>query len=148
MADADPGVRERIDAIEEAYEFFLAYAAQGLKTDAGAKAGGEVRTHLKRAIAASDGLAEAVRRQTAVSAVPGIIDDAPPAKHSSPGVDPWKELLVVLERDARATLSALRLVDAQRSVSSQLIDNLNANVHFRALLTGLFLVDEVLDPVT
>jgi len=35
-------------------------------------------------------------------------------------------------------------VAAQSSVSSQLIDNLNANIHFRALLTDLFLVDELI----
>ncbi len=38
----------------------------------------------------------------------------------------------------------MRLVAAQPSISSQLIDNLNANVHLRALLTDLFLVDELL----
>jgi len=29
-------------------------------------------------------------------------------------------------------------------MSSQLVDNLNANIHLRALLTDLFLVDEAL----
>ena len=29
-------------------------------------------------------------------------------------------------------------------ISSQVIDNLNASIHLRALLTDLFLVDEVL----
>ncbi len=32
----------------------------------------------------------------------------------------------------------------QPSISSQLIDNLNASIHLRALLTDLFLVDEIL----
>jgi hypothetical protein len=53
-------------------------------------------------------------------------------------------MLAVLDRDASATLAAVRLVAAQESVSSQLIDNLNANIHFRALLTDLFLVDELI----
>jgi hypothetical protein len=56
----------------------------------------------------------------------------------------WAEVLDVVERDASDALSALRLVAAQSSVSSQLIDNLNANIHFRALLTDLFLVDELI----
>ena len=40
--------------------------------------------------------------------------------------------------------AALRLVRAQPSISSQLIDNLNASIHVRALLMDLFLVDEIL----
>jgi hypothetical protein len=37
----------------------------------------------------------------------------------------------------------MELVLAQPSISSQLIDNLNASIHLRALLTDLFLLDEV-----
>jgi len=33
---------------------------------------------------------------------------------------------------------------AQSAIGSQLIDNLNASIHVRALLTDLFLLDEVL----
>jgi hypothetical protein len=33
---------------------------------------------------------------------------------------------------------------AQPDISSQLIDNLNASLHLRALLTDLFLIGEVL----
>ena len=38
------------------------------------------------------------------------------------------------------------LVLARADISSQLIDNLNASIHLRALLTDLFVVDEVLKP--
>ena len=38
----------------------------------------------------------------------------------------------------------MQLVLAQPSISSQLVDNLNASIHLRALLTDLFLIDEVL----
>ena len=50
----------------------------------------------------------------------------------------------VIDRDARAARAAIALVIAQPSISSQVIDNLNASIHLRALLTDLFLVDEVL----
>ena len=40
--------------------------------------------------------------------------------------------------------AAIRLVLAQSSIGSQLIDNLNASIHLRALLTDLFLLDEAL----
>ncbi|SVD69328.1 uncharacterized protein METZ01_LOCUS422182 [marine metagenome] len=51
----------------------------------------------------------------------------------------------VLERDAADALAAVRLVAALPGVSSQLIDNLNANIHLRALLTDLFLLDDLID---
>ena len=44
----------------------------------------------------------------------------------------------------RTRLRPWRLVLAQPAISSQLIDNLNASIHLRALLTDLFLVTEIL----
>jgi hypothetical protein len=45
-------------------------------------------------------------------------------------------------------LAAIELVLAQRSISSQVVDNLNASIHVRALLTDLFLIDEILKTPT
>ena len=42
-------------------------------------------------------------------------------------------------------MAAMELVLAQPAISSQLIDNLNASIHLRALLADLFLVTETLD---
>jgi hypothetical protein len=39
---------------------------------------------------------------------------------------------------------AQRLVLAQQAMSSQPMDNLNASIHIRALLTDIFLIDETL----
>ena len=39
-----------------------------------------------------------------------------------------------------------RTVLAMAAISSQLIDNLNASIHLRALLTDLFLIDEIVRP--
>ena len=50
----------------------------------------------------------------------------------------------MLDRDAQDSLAAIELVLAQPAISSQLIDNLNASIHLRALLTDLFLIDEIL----
>jgi hypothetical protein len=58
----------------------------------------------------------------------------------------YSAFLAVLERDARDSLAAIQLVLAQPTISSQLIDNLNASIHLRALLTDLFLIDEILKP--
>ena len=121
-------VRRRCDAIEECYEFMLAYAAQGLPGDEGSQSGGQLREFLRRAIEALAGLS------AAYTAATGGLQPA----------DRYQAFLAVLDRDARDSLAALELVMAQPALSSQLIDNLNASIHLRALLTGVFLIDEVL----
>jgi hypothetical protein len=120
----------RCQTIEECYEFMLAYAAQGLAGDAGSQSGGQLREALGRAASALSGLAE-------VAAALVDRERLEPAER-------YNAFLAVLDRDARDALAALQLVQAQSSISSQLIDNLNASIHLRALLTDLFLVDEVL----
>jgi len=54
------------------------------------------------------------------------------------------DFMDVLRQDATKSSAAIRLVLAQPSINSQLIDNLNASIHVRALLTDLFLLDEAL----
>lgn len=120
----------RCDTIEEAYEFMLAYAAQGLTGDAGSHSGGQLRELLTRAAAALTGIGD-----TLASAIDS--ERLEPAAR-------YRAYVAVLDRDARDSLSAIELVLAQPSISSQLIDNLNASMHVRALLTDLFLIDEVL----
>ena len=56
----------------------------------------------------------------------------------------YDTLVEVLSNDARATQAAVQVVLSRPSVSSQMIDNLNASIHVRALLTDLFLLDEIL----
>jgi hypothetical protein len=52
----------------------------------------------------------------------------------------------VVSSDARRAQLAIELVQAQPGVSSQVIDNLNGSIHLRAVLTDLFLIDEILRP--
>jgi hypothetical protein len=59
---------------------------------------------------------------------------------------PYENFIAVLKRDASDARAALGLALAQASISSQLIDNLNASIHLRALLTDLFLIDEIVRP--
>ena len=119
-------IEARCDAIEECYEFMLAYAGKGLPSDEGT----EVRRHLQRAIVGLSGLADAVR---------GIIE-----KQNLQPRPKYEAFLAVLDRDAQDSLAALELVLAQPSINSQLIDNLNASLHLRALLTDLFLLSGIL----
>lgn len=120
----------RVDAIEAGYEFTLAYAAQGLATDAGASSGEQIREYLRRFDAALTGLADRYRALVAEERV-----TAPDAHHA---------FIDVLARDAASAQAAVRVVLAQAGISSQLVDNLNASIHVRALLTDIFLIDELL----
>ena len=55
--------------------------------------------------------------------------------------DPFSPVVV---DDARKSGAAIALVLAQEAISSELVDNLNASIHLRALLTDLFLLSETL----
>ena len=120
----------RCDAIEEAYEFMLAYAAQGLPNETGSVSGSQIRDFLKKCDAALTGLAEAL-----TSCVQHL--DAQSAA-------PYHAFISVVGQDAARAQAAVQLVLAQPSIGSQLVDNLNASIHVRALLTDLFLLDAVL----
>ena len=51
----------------------------------------------------------------------------------------------VVVEDAKKAGAAMALVLAQEKISSELVDNLNASIHLRALLTDLFLLSETSD---
>lgn len=116
----------RCDVIEECYEFMLGFAAQGVGSEEAGQKSGMIRDQLGRASTALTGIGFAFQAT--------VEDDS----------QPYQAFCKVLERDAGDTLAAIQMVLAQPSISSQLIDNLNASIHLRALLTDLFLVDEIL----
>jgi len=57
---------------------------------------------------------------------------------------PYRGFVAVIDRDARDASAAIQLVLSLPAIGSQVVDNLNASIHLRALLTDLFLIDEVL----
>jgi hypothetical protein len=119
--DVAPGsLAGAIDVIEETYEFMLAYAAQGRVNDEDTSSAG-IRSYLQR----SD---EAL----AVIATAKLSGDAA------------QKFLDIVRQDAAKAGAAIRLVLAQPAIGSQIVDNLNASIHLRALLTDLFLLDETL----
>ena len=125
-------LKDRCARIEESYEFMLAYAAQGLRTEPGGGPGSQIRTTLTLIDRSLTGLAD-VFTQIARD------EDLQP-----PGV--YNDFIAVLARDASDAQAGVRLALAQPSISSQMVDNLNASIHLRALLTDLFLIDEIVRP--
>jgi hypothetical protein len=124
------GILERCNILEECYEFMLAYAAKGVPGDGGNGPGSEIREVLERAKNAISGLVESC------ALVFKEADLANPGKYQA--------FLAVLDGDADSSLAAIELVLAQPSIGSQLVDNLNASIHLRALLTDLFLIGDIL----
>ena len=104
---------DNIEAIESGYEYLLAYAAQGRETDQGT----EVRDMLTAMLDAARSISETLK-------------------------DDDDEYTAVVVDDAGKSAAAIALVLRQQKISSELVDNLNASIHLRALLTDLFLLSE------
>jgi hypothetical protein len=127
--DKPQSLAAAIEAIESTYELMLAYAAQGRQNEQDDPLG--VRAALQRADAALDVLAAAT-----------------PADIGSPGgatAQATTDMLAVMAQDVAKARAAIRFVLAQRTLGSQIIDNLNASIHIRALLTDIFLLDEAFE---
>jgi hypothetical protein len=113
----------RIETIERGYEYLLAYAAQGRQNEQGS----EVRDRLGEMFTALHGLGELFAKvATQAGAAPMV-------------VGPFLE---AVKQDAAKARAAIGLVQSRPAISSLLIDNLNASIHLRALLTDCFLVEQ------
>jgi|SRR5688500_18661946 hypothetical protein len=121
---SDTTLTERLDAIEAGYEFCLAYAAQGRANDSGSP----IRQTLEKMYAALDGLAPLLEST--------MLHDG--ARHAAS----TRVFLDAVNRDVVVAHGAIGMVLDCGAIGSLLIDNLNASIHLRALLTDLFLVDQ------
>ena len=106
----------------------LAYAAQGREGEGDSGPDPSIREFLEQADAALDDL--------------GAVAAATVGVRSANTAERYRPFLDVLDEDARKAQAAVRVVLAQTNISSQMVDNLNASIHVRALLTDLFLIDE------
>ncbi len=113
----DQKLLDQVDVVETGYEYLLAYAAQGRDSDTAGDGKSEVRLALEGMSAATANIADLLAAHEHAFAAVAI-------------------------EDARKSLAAMALVIAQDTISSELVDNLNASIHLRALLTDLFLLSE------
>lgn len=121
-----------VDVVEESYEFCLAYAARGVTPQMARTGDAQVRGQLQKLADALPGLSEA------------FLDLAEERGESRR--EAYRPFIKVLRRDAKSARAAVDLVLAQSGITSQMVDNLNGMIHLRALLTDVFLVDEMLRP--
>ena len=116
-------LEEDIETIESGYEFLLAYAAQGRPAAVETGPGPHARPTIKS-------MADAMART---------------AKQFSESDDSFE---MVIADDCVSAGAALEFILRQNKVGSEMVDNLNASIHLRAVLTDLFLYSEVLKPTT
>ncbi|MDA9770851.1 hypothetical protein N9D02_07415 [Emcibacteraceae bacterium] len=131
MSNNNETLRNSINDVEAGYEYMLAYAAQGLidePTSGGS--GPSIRVYLEKM---QNGLVS-------------IVDDFETVIKDATGdnAELYLNYLSVLKEDAAKSKKAVDLVMSLPSIGSQVIDNLNASIHLRAILTDIFLIDEAL----
>lgn len=115
-------IKDDIETIESGYEFLLAYAAQGRPAKAETGPGPHARPTIEGIAAAMDNLQQAF----------------------SDSDDDFEQ---VIAEDCRKAGAALRFILAQEFIGSEIVDNLNASIHLRAVLTDLFLYSEAVEPL-
>lgn len=115
-------IEDQIETIESGYEYLLAYAAQGRPAQVETGPGPHARPTI-------EGMQKAM---LGISAAFAKSDDA------------FKQLIA---DDCRKAGAALAFILAQKKIGSEIVDNLNASIHLRAVLTDLFLYGEALKPL-
>lgn len=128
MTEQPGELARRIDIIERGYEYLLAFAAQGRRNEAGS----EVRSALL-------GMHEALAGLERIIATAANGDQ--PAPHHDA-----EAFFTAVREDVSKARGTIAFTLNCSTIGSQLIDNLNASSHVRALLTDLFLVDQALRP--
>ena len=114
---------DNIETIEAGYEFLLAYAAQGRPAGSETGPGPHARATIQ-------GMAEAM---AAINAALANSENA---------------FERVIAEDCYKAGAALGFLLAQEKIGSEIVDNLNASIHLRAVLTNLFLYSEAIEPTS
>lgn len=115
--------RAKIEVIEEAYEFMLAYAAQGRADEGAGPDGAQIREFLRQF-------------EDAVGTIAGMIDSLPGVAGEAAG------FAASLKRDSEVMSSVLKIMLASKNVSSEVVDNANGLISVRSYLTSLFFLDK------
>ncbi len=132
---AETRLQNSIEKIESAYEYMLAYAAQGRKdepAEGDASNTPSIRNFLENMLWGVENITE------------GFSELAQSLSDETSVEESFENFKVVLARDAESAAAVVAMALKVPSLSSQLIDNLNASTHLRCLLTDIFLFDEVL----
>jgi len=118
-------IRDEIERIEEAYEYMLAYAAQGRSEEGAGPDGAHIRDFLGqflKAVNTLDTLSASFVEENTASA--GFFEG--------------------FGHETAVMRSVLEILLGSENISSEAIDNTNGLIAVRAYLTSLFFIDKVL----
>ena len=115
-------IEDDIETIEAGYEYLLAFAAQGRPAQVETGPGPHARPTI-------EGIAAAMKRIAVAFA------------------SSKNDFEQVIANDCRNAGAALGFILAQKKIGSEIVDNLNASIHLRAVLTDLFLYSEAFRPL-
>jgi len=119
-------MRDAIDAVEEAYEFMLAYAAQGRRQEAQDEGTSKIRDYLAHLATALDAMETAAQRALAGTAAESFRDR--------------------FLADMAVMRSVIAVLLEKPSISSDMVDNTNGLIAVRSFLTDLFFIDQTMLP--
>jgi hypothetical protein len=128
-------LQNSIEKIEAAYEYMLAYAAQGRKVEPAegdASNTPSIRNFLENMLWGIENVTQ------------GFAEATQSYSNDAPVSESFENFKTVLASDVESASAVVGMTLKVPSLSSQLIDNLNASAHLRCLLTDIFVLDEVL----
>lgn len=118
-------IRQNIETVEEAYEYMLAYAAQGRAEEGAGADGAQIRTFLRQYSVAVDAIIEALDSIVESNAEAGIF-------------------VKNFRSESETMASVLNIMLARDNISSEVVDNANGLISVRAYLTSLFFMDKAI----
>ena len=120
-------IRQQIELVEEAYEYMLAYAAQGRADEGAGPDGAQIRTFLIQFSNANAVLADVTQSLAGLNVEAAAFIDG-------------------FERESAVVASVVKIMLAGDNVSSEVVDNANGLIAMRAYLTSLFFIDKAILP--
>ena len=116
-------IRKNIELVEEAYEFMLAYAAQGRADEGAGPDGAHIRTFLTQFSEATDNIINELDNLTEADGT-------------------METFIKTANSDADTVKSVLAIMLQKENVSSEMVDNANGLITVRSYLTALFFIDK------
>jgi hypothetical protein len=126
-------LQAHIESAEEAYEFLISFAGQGLDHEQPAGMSAEVSDYLEQ-------LDEAL--VAAVDAAVAIADE-----HEVAGEADYRAMLRRLDDEIEEARTVLQLLAAQDVITSAQVDNLNGMSVFQSVMMKFFFLDELTKPL-
>lgn len=118
-------IRKSIESIEEAYEYMLAYAAQGRSDEGAGPDGAQIRTFLEQYLASISSINIGINQ---------LAKDNPIVT----------DFINSFQSDSASMASVLQIMLDKKNISSEVVDNVNGLILVRSYLTSLFFLDKVL----